>query len=81
MKNKTKKKKRYKEEKEEYTKLTEKELKRAKLQNLLWKFGLRSTCPRCSSKIWETGYPSDGVQYYNCSNEKCGWGKDERRDS
>ena len=80
-KRKLKKTKQTKEKEEEYEQLNEKKLKRAKLQNFLWRIGLRSTCPRCGSKIWETGYPSDGVQYYNCSNEKCGWGKDERRDS
>jgi len=58
-----------------------KEMPEAKLQNFLWRIGLRSTCPRCGSKIWEVGYPTDFVQHYKCSNDKCGWGKDERRDS
>lgn len=79
MKRKLKKIKQIKEKKEEYKQLTEKEMKRAKLQNFLWKIGIRKTCPRCGSKIWEVGYPTDFVQHYKCSDDECGWGKDETR--
>ena len=45
-------------------------------KEFLWKIGLRKTCPKCNSEIWEVGYPRDFVQRYKCSNDKCDWGKE-----
>ena len=44
----------------------------------LWKIGLKKTCPRCDSKLWEVGYPNDFdfSQRYKCSNSKCKFGKE-----
>jgi hypothetical protein len=50
-----------------------------KIRHFLWQIWIIKDCPLCGKDLKEVGHPKDaGWQYYECTNQSCNFGKDEK---